>query len=404
MGDNVSKVIDQCLGCGACEAVCPLSCVSMEESLAGFRSSIVEEARCISCKKCVSVCPALVETNPVSKVDVYWAQHMNAELLGKSSSGGVFYALARNVIRDKGIVVGAAFKVGCLEVEHILVSNEADLKRLMSSKYLQSELGQNVYNGVAQGLSEGKKVLFSGVGCQVAALRGYLAALNIPQELLLCVEVACHGVPSPMLWKKWLGEKAKPYGSDSVKKVSFRRKQPCWNPYSVDIVFRNGAHLIELANANWYMKAFVSGLSIRSTCADCSFKQASGSDLVLADFWGAENYGFSIDYNAGVSGVVVNTKKGETAFLSACENLCYGPSSLDDLARCNPCVVGPPAPNADNKLFLRDVEQLDITCLTRTWPMADSLKTRLGRVVRYLPFYIRVMIGKILLAVKRKGD
>ncbi len=44
---------DQCIACGACEPVCPVSCISEQED--GKR--LIDEDVCINCGACAEVCP-----------------------------------------------------------------------------------------------------------------------------------------------------------------------------------------------------------------------------------------------------------------------------------------------------------------------------------------------------------
>ena len=44
---------EDCTACGACEAVCPVSCISEEKD--GKRK--INEDECISCGSCASECP-----------------------------------------------------------------------------------------------------------------------------------------------------------------------------------------------------------------------------------------------------------------------------------------------------------------------------------------------------------
>lgn len=51
MAHRIDKEI--CIGCGACESVCPVSCIS--EGDGGKRE--INEDDCIDCGACASVCP-----------------------------------------------------------------------------------------------------------------------------------------------------------------------------------------------------------------------------------------------------------------------------------------------------------------------------------------------------------
>ncbi len=43
---------DTCINCGACEAVCPVSCISEVGD-----KRVIDESVCIDCGTCASVCP-----------------------------------------------------------------------------------------------------------------------------------------------------------------------------------------------------------------------------------------------------------------------------------------------------------------------------------------------------------
>lgn len=44
---------DECIGCGACEPVCPVSCISEQ----GDGKRKIDEAECTSCGSCAAECP-----------------------------------------------------------------------------------------------------------------------------------------------------------------------------------------------------------------------------------------------------------------------------------------------------------------------------------------------------------
>jgi ferredoxin len=52
------KIIDTCISCGACEAVCPVQAISQ-----GDESYVIDASKCVECKghfdepQCASVCP-----------------------------------------------------------------------------------------------------------------------------------------------------------------------------------------------------------------------------------------------------------------------------------------------------------------------------------------------------------
>ena len=162
---------------------------------------------------------------------------MNDSIRRKSSSGGVFHALACNVINEGGVVFGARFdsKWG---VEHSYTETISGLAFFQGSKYVQSNIG-TAYTDAERFLKAGRKVLFSGTPCQLAGLRLFLR--KDYGNLLLSVDVACHGVPSPAVWQAYLAgllDKIGKHGSlamESITKIDFRDIRHGWNDYGFSI-------------------------------------------------------------------------------------------------------------------------------------------------------------------------
>lgn len=48
---------EECCGCTACYAICPISAISMIEDEEGFEYPKVDETKCVGCYLCVKVCP-----------------------------------------------------------------------------------------------------------------------------------------------------------------------------------------------------------------------------------------------------------------------------------------------------------------------------------------------------------
>lgn len=117
----------------------------------------------------------------------------------KSSSGGIFTLLAESVIQAGGVVFGARFDSEW-NVVHDYTESVEGLEAFRGSKYVQSDIGNNFKKAEAF-LHVGRKVLFSGTPCQIAGLKKFLRR---DYDALLTVEVVCHGVPSPMVWRDYL--------------------------------------------------------------------------------------------------------------------------------------------------------------------------------------------------------
>lgn len=194
----------------------------MQEDKFGFLHPVIDAGACLGCHACDSVCPALGGGKCDEALGIRWAKGKSSELLEASSSGGIFGLLAESVIAGGGVVCGAAWADGCRHVEHVLVEDAVSLDRVMRSKYVQSRVSREVYAGVRDAIRSGRRVLFAGTACQIAGLKRYLGKMG-ESSLLLTVDVICHGVPAPRLWSEWIDYKNSLRGSN-VCDVNMRRK------------------------------------------------------------------------------------------------------------------------------------------------------------------------------------
>ena len=374
---QIEHLAEACVGCGACAAVCPARCVVMREDAYGFSRPFVDEASCVGCGKCDRTCPVLGQRKLGEPISVLWAQALDDAILGRSSSGGLFSLLARHVIADGGgIVIGAAFDGSPKTVRHIIVEDMAGLVALRLSKYVQSEIPTETFEGARDALGAGRPVLFSGTACQIAGLRSYLGE-RAQNELLLCVEVACHGVPSPLLWRRWLDHVGGEHVSEVVS-VNFRDKRTGWSSYSVSYRLASGRKVSHLASDDWYMRAFLQNASLRPSCLDCPSKGRSGSDVMLADFWGIRDPAASHPNTLGVSCVLINTDLGSRAVRDALETARWGVSSFEEALRSNPSLRSSAPAFSGYKEFMGLLESgEDCEELMREFPFDRPLHRRL---------------------------
>ena len=195
--------------------------------------------------------------------------------------------------------------------------------------------------------------MFTGTPCQVAGLRKYLRK---NYENLLLVDIVCHGVPSPMVWKKYLLEekwrssinnRTKRYAESKIilEKINFRDKSTGWKCYSVLLDFvhissreQRKVSKLSVFPENVYMKAFLSNLSIRPSCYNCKLKAGnSGADITMGDFWGIDKILPNLDDNKGVSLMIVYNKKAEEWLRDLKGE--FVEVALDKAISCNPSYV-----------------------------------------------------------------
>lgn len=85
----------------------------------------------------------------------------------------------------------------------------------------------NTYRQARSILEEGQNP-FLGTGCQVAGLKSFL---DRDFDNLLCIDLICHGVPSPLVWKNYINYLDKLYEASGIESVTFREKKPSWKVY-----------------------------------------------------------------------------------------------------------------------------------------------------------------------------
>lgn len=197
-----------CVGCGVCESVCPKQCIEMKENDEGFLYPQVDEEKCIGCGLCTKKCPQNINIKP-SKSEFYMAWHKDKEVLQKSSSGGVFSALANYFLERNGVVVGAYYDSVSKDVRHIAITSADELDKLRLSKYYQSRTDE-IFKDVRRYIDDGRLILFSGTACQIAALKAYLGDKS-SSSLLYTVDVLCHGVANKKTVMAYIHDKEKQY-------------------------------------------------------------------------------------------------------------------------------------------------------------------------------------------------
>lgn len=320
-----------CVGCSACVSVCAKNCIKMTVDKEGFYYPQIDTDKCVNCGMCDEVCPALHPASPVEASDSYAVYSSSDEIRINSSSGGVFYHLAEYVIKNGGVVFGAAFDSDW-NVSHIAVDKIEDLPKVQRSKYLQSNTN-GVFEKVKKALDDGNLVLFSGTPCQCSGLSLYL---NKNYDNLILVDFVCHGVPSPLVWQKYLNYISK---GRTVKNVSFRDKSSGWQNYNFTVMFNDGTRYSVPFFESTYMKLFLKDFILRYSCYNCSSKYPNKySDITLGDLWGADNIIPNHD-NKGITLVLVNSEKGRNVFEKIKNSMNAAPVSCDEAFKYNPCAL-----------------------------------------------------------------
>lgn len=302
------EVNRRCTGCNMCISVCPKQAILLKIDEYGFWYPEIDEESCINCGLCNKICPVYGKNinSRFGEPITYAGWNRNEEVRERSSSGGLFTAIAEGVLMCGGVIYGAAF-TELFSVEHRRITSLEELNKLQGSKYVQSLIKPELYITLENDLKSGKQVLFSGTPCQTAAINNWFG----DYENLLTVDVICHGVPSPYVWQKYLEELSQ---QGMLKKINMRDKTTGWNKYHMVITYENGEQDDKWFNDNPWGKSFVSSLFLRESCYSCEFKEyVRTSDISLGDFWeAARGIHRELDDNdKGTSVILVNSPKGK---------------------------------------------------------------------------------------------
>lgn len=348
---------NQCTGCTACANICPKSCIEMKEDDEGFAQPVIDNSKCISCLACERVCPILSNRTPKDEeTKAYAALSKNDETRLESSSGGIFSELAKLILQSNGIVYGAKYDDD-FKVIHTGIEDIESLKELRGAKYSQSDLS-TIFQIIKTQLNNGRQVLFSGTPCQIGGLKAFLKK---DYDNLYCIDFVCHGVPSPLVWKKYIEYRSQVDADNQVPEyINLRNKESGWSHYSyqVEFAYSKSNHYLCQNDKDLYMSLFVNNYILRRSCSNCYYKGYSReSDITLGDFWGIWDILPSMDDNKGTSVVFTHSNKGEKLLNSAAIHLQSNNVTLDQATMMNPSLLKSSLPKENRERVLKEISQ-----------------------------------------------
>lgn len=304
----------------------------------------------------------------------YAAWHKDAEVLKNCTSGGAATALSEKTLEDGGVVIGAMYDEQ-MNVIHKAIEDKAGLSKIAGVKYVSGKINRDLFLTMRRYLDQGRKVMFVGLPCQVAAVKNMFGENS---KLLLC-DLVCFGAPPHSLWRKYVDWMSRRYGKKLVN-VNPRDKRSGWGRktyYRYD--WADGTSMRRLSTYDPYSKAFYSAIGFKQSCFCCKFRgQNRSSDVTLCDFWGAEKIGLpdSVVKN-GVSGILVHTEKGFLAVESA--NLeCRKVEYSELISENRPIEVSPQMPQNWGQ-FSMDLERMDFGDLIVKYQLQVTKLQVMGR-------------------------
>lgn len=392
----------ECCGCTACYSVCPKEAVEMLADEEGFLYPRIDEKKCVNCKKCVSVCSFKQnqemrrdkrkqnETNiqfPIS----YAVKNKDLDSRLQSRSGGVFVVLSNYILSEGGVVYGCVVD-DKLNVVHIKAEDMITRNRMQGSKYVQSEL-RNCFKSVHEDLKNGRKVLFTGTSCQIAGLLAYIPEAY--KDLLLTIDIVCHGVPSPKVFADYIQWMGKKYNS-KVRQVDFRNKKEFgWDSHVETLRFESG----KKKNSKLYTRLFYSHYTMRPSCYMCPYKSViHPADITIADYWGIDKAASNFDDNKGVSLVLINNQKGNDYFQQCKENILFQKTKMEDSMQ--PPLIAPFNEPKNRTLFWKDYQNMTFDKIAKQYAHEGGIQNSIYNCLSLTKDYIKKYCFKIF----KKGE
>lgn len=387
-----------CCGCASCANGCPVGAITMKQNTEGFLIPFVDESVCTQCGKCERICPHINTRSDIENYSIddfngknAYLYYLDDEKRKDSASGGFVYALSKQVQREGGIVCGCVW-TDQIEAEHICSSEETELNRMQSSKYVQSSLRQ-CFSQIKKELKVGRQVLFCGTPCQTAGLNFFLGQKKY--DNLITVALICHGVGSPQVWRKYKKALEKKYAGDLVfvnqrdKSCKGYEQSYCKYIFQNDKLQKTVAMPTYLADP--YVFLFTDNLFIRNSCTHCQYKaDNSCSDIIVGDFY-ASTAGAG---DLGCTSVIAMSEKGDDTInqllgvlkKSTMQEVARGNSMLWSSVRRNPR-------NFEFYLRMRYSKDGDMTLFTDFLPFRFKVKKVLNQlgIFKYLKKLKRII-------------
>lgn len=336
---------DSCCGCGLCAVCCPQKAIHMKEDAEGFLYPVIDERKCVDCQLCKKICAYQKPMALCEPQACYGAVTTDKKVLKKSASGGIAAAISRHFVKTQGTVYGCCYlpENQNLTVCHRHADAESELAAFCGSKYVQSDI-KDCLQHIKKNVAQGRKVLFVGTPCQVAAVRAMVGEKYA--QKLYTIDIVCHGVPSQRMFHDYIDTLKKKY-KGNPKDFKFRDKTHGWGLHAKyiyqDLKGKEKEAAID-TNLSSYYSYFLDSEIYRNSCYSCRFAgKARVGDITIGDYWCFEKEhpeqltenGGQFDVAEGVSCLLVNTAQGEDLLTDCGQNIRLCSTQFQKIAKWN---------------------------------------------------------------------
>ena len=340
-----------CTGCRACKEICSMSAITMKADKHGFFFPVIDQDLCIGCKRCEKICT--VNNRPIAKTQIRKAVvgfSKSADLLSQSSSGGAFSAVIAAWKPDA--VCGVRWD-GFRVINDIAYSEDS-IKSFSKSKYILSDTN-GIFKLASKVVNEGKKVIFSGTPCQVAAFRNMIGE----HDNVLLVDIVCHGAPSQKIFDMHLAE-LEEQKKKKIIRWSFRDKTP------INGVVSSRSARVDYEDGSWqhfeigedsYLCLYYNRVAYREACGNCIFAEPERvSDITLCDAHHIEELYPDMTVEKGTSTILFHSEKGLNLLSEINDSMYLREVEYDWVVRHNQQLCRPTTIHPHTNLFFQMID------------------------------------------------
>ena len=330
----ITENLLSCCGCLACGKACPKGAISFVENKEGFLYPKIANDLCINCGICNKVCPLNNQIITNQTQNGYTIKSNDSNIRKEASSGGLVTQLLKHKILSGWSCYGVRFTDDFSSLINTKVESVNDLQKFSGSKYFQSSMDK-VYHNVENDLKNNQNVLFVGTPCQLNGIVNYLSFKKISLEHFYSVDLVCHGVSSPEVWKQYKSLQEGKYKS-KIKYVNFRYKTFGYHNSTMKLGFENGKDYYGSGRVDYMLKPFFSEISSRMSCYDCVFKTNNRiSDITVFDGWYYHEITGLTDDNKGYTNAIINSDKGYSLLQSLAPYVSMVEANVEKMINCD---------------------------------------------------------------------
>lgn len=377
----------ECCGCGICVKTCIFNAITMVRDEEGFLYPFVDSEKCKKCHSCVAKCSFYnFKSQEKAAPEVFIGRNKDIDIRLNSRSGAIFVAISDVILKENGVVYGCVLD-NENQILHIRAEDKNKRNEMCKSKYAQSNI-IGIIDDVITDLKKGRKVLFTGTGCQVQAILDYAKEFkDIDLNNLYTVDFVCHGVVSPLIFEEyinWLGEK---YNA-KIESFNFRDKSIMgWEEHFESFIVKGKKKF-----KNIYRNIFYTNLCLRPSCYNCKYTTVNReSDITISDAWGIQKACPELHDNKGASTIIIHNTKGKKLFEEFKKDCDIAEVKIEDILQNN--LHTPSKCNGNRDEFWNDYKKYGFSFLVKKYG-TQKFTRRVKLKIKYYLYRINKLLKR----------